>query len=86
MRLAHVDNLNSIPAQASRIKLHRRDLVKLRLRLRRLMRGHAAELLVINQLPDRRLLTANRTLRILPQFELAELHLPRIKKQQAIDQ
>src|ERR1044072_7991296 len=50
------------------------------------MRRHAAKLFVIDQFLDRRLLAADRTLRILPQLELAELHRPRIKQQQTIDQ
>src|SRR5215204_6097171 len=50
------------------------------------MRSHAAKLFVVDQLLNFRLLAANRALRILAQFELAELHRPRVKQQQTIDQ
>src|SRR6185369_16133260 len=61
-------------------------LFELRVRLRRLVCSHAAKLFVIDQLFHRRLLATYRTLRILPQFELAKLHGPGIKQQQPIDQ
>src|ERR1051325_4204450 len=50
------------------------------------MRRDSAELFIIYQLRNRRVLTTHRTLRILSQFELAKLHRPRIKHQQSIDQ
>ena len=50
---------------------------------RRLIRGrHAAELMVIDQLGNRRMLAANRALRILAQLEFAELHPQRVVEQQ----
>src|SRR6185503_2409588 len=69
-----------------RVEFSSSNLLELRVWLRRLMCCHTAELFVIDQLLDRRLFTTNRTLRIFPQFELAELHRPRIKQQQTINQ
>src|SRR6185369_17754391 len=86
VRLAHVDNLELLATQTSRVELGGRDLLELRVGLRSLVRRHTAKLLVIDQLLDRRVFTTNRTLRILPQFELAELHGPGVKQQQTINQ
>src|SRR5687768_8296416 len=85
MRLSHVDDLNAVAAQATRIELRCRNLIKLRVGRRQLMRCHTAEYLVINKLLDGRLFTTNRTLRILSQSEFAKLHAPRIEVQETID-
>src|SRR5262249_29132308 len=84
--LAYVDDLNLLATQTLRVEFSGRNLLKLRVWLWRLMCCHTAKLLVIDQLFNRRLFTANRTLRILSQFELAELHSPGVKQQQTIDQ
>ena len=55
-------------------------------RLRRLGRRHAAELLVVDQLLDRRVGAAHRAIRILAQLQLAEAHLQRVVDHEAADQ
>ena len=50
------------------------------------LRGDAAELLVVDQLPLRRVFRADRALGVLAELELAELHLQRVEQQQPADQ
>src|SRR5439155_1343890 len=49
-------------------------------------RREPAELLVVDELPDRGVLAAHRTCRILAELELAELHGQRVEHEQAADQ
>src|ERR1043165_3183372 len=65
VRLPHVDDLNLVATQTTRIQLSRADLFELRIRRRKLMRRHSAKLFVIDQSGNRRVLAADRTLRIL---------------------
>ena len=46
----------------------------------------AAELIVVDQLADRRVVAAHRALRIAPQLQLAEAHVPGVVEQQPADQ
>ena len=43
--------------------------------------AHAAELVVVNQLRDRRMRAANRAVRVLAKFELAKLQVKRVEEQ-----
>ena len=61
------------------------DFVRVFLRLSRLIRN-AAKLVVIDQFADGRVVTANRTLGIAAQFDLAKLHLQRVENQQSPDE
>ena len=48
--------------------------------------AHAAELVIVNQLGDRRMRAANRALRVLSQFQLPKLEVKRVEQKQAADQ
>ena len=82
VEFAHVDDLDAA------LRLVERLLHFLHGHLVGIPHGHrgfrrdAAELFVINQRRDRRLLAADRALRIAPQTQLAELHVERVEQQQ----
>ena len=61
------------------------DLVRVFLRLSRLI-WDTAKLVVIDQLADGRVVTANRTLGIAAQLHLAKLHFQRVENQQSPDE
>src|SRR5262249_1535703 len=53
---------------------------------RRLLAAQAAELLVVDQLRDRRPVAADRALRVAPDLELAERHLHRVVRRQPAEE
>ena len=48
--------------------------------------GSAAEVLVVNELGDSRVLAAEGALGIAPQLEFAELHVERVEQEQAVEE
>ena len=86
VRLAHVDDLHVLAEVDPVLELDRRDLFDLRRsgRRDRLGRRDPAELLVVDELGDRRVRAAHRAVRVLAQLDLAETHRPRIEEQQAV--
>src|SRR4029079_11123462 len=86
--LADIEEVEVLAAIHLRLQLfdrNLRDAAAGRLRMRG-RRHNAAELLVIDERLDRRVIAADRAFRIPAQLQLAEAHLQRVVEQQAADE
>src|SRR6202011_1854900 len=96
VRLPHVVDFQLSPQVDSLFQLNRGDFQRRGLELsvlrklshRNLRRGwsHAAELFVINELRHRRMRAADRAVRVLPEFQLTELHPQGVDDQKSADE
>src|SRR3712207_5802536 len=84
VRLAHVEYGDPVAVLQASLELLDRDLRHLA-GLGGLLRD-AAELLVVDELCDRRVLAADRAVRVLAQLHLAEAHAEGVVEQEASDQ
>ena len=86
VRFAHIDDGDAeIRVVERALHFLHVNLVRVFIRLLRLIRD-AAELVVVDQLLDGRVVAAQRTLWIAAQLDFAELHLERIENQQSADE
>src|SRR5208283_3304305 len=87
-RIAHIENEQGLAAVQPAFQLLHRGLPGVRgyRRSCRFLATDAAELLIIDQLGDGRLVAADRASRIAADLELTEAHLQRIIKHQPADQ
>src|SRR6185295_13198886 len=83
--LAHVYENEVIASIHLRFEFHRGDFEISSDRDLGLM-SHSAKLVVINQLVNSGILSADWTLGILSEFQFAELHLHRVEQEQSPDQ
>src|SRR4029077_16200562 len=86
MRLAHIENEQIISAIEPGFEFARRNLRHLYGWARSLFAAHAAEFVVIDELGDGGMRSTHRAIRILAEFEFAELHSESIKQQQSPDE
>src|SRR6266852_8027733 len=85
MRFAYVDDLNIIATVESLFQFSSRDFFHLVFGCGWWLWRYSAELFVIDQLFDGRMVAANRAIRIFAQLQLAKAHPPRIEQQQPVN-
>src|SRR5713226_7265410 len=85
MRFAYVDDLNIIATVESLFQFSSRDFFHLVFGCGWWLRCDSAELFVIDQLFDGRIVAAHRAIGILAQLQLAKAHSPRVEQQQTIN-
>src|SRR5256884_3175021 len=83
MRLAHIENEQIVSAIEAGLEFARSNFRHLHGRTRSFFPAHTAELVIVDQLVDRAVRSAHRTIRILAELELAELHAESVKQKQA---
>src|SRR5947208_5054275 len=82
MRLAYIENEQIVSAIEAGLEFARSNFRHLHGRTRSFFPAHTAELVIVDQLVDRAVRPAHRTIRILAELELAELHPKSVKEQQ----
>ena len=83
IRLPNINQRELVAAVLLGFKLCRRDLFARRQRRAFVAAPDAAELVVVNQMRDGRMLAADRAVRVFADFEFPERHLERVEHQQA---
>jgi hypothetical protein len=86
VRLAHVEDVDVLAFIEPGLELSDRDLRHAVLLLGSLSLRDAAELLVVDQLRNRRVLAADRAVRILAELHLAEAHVQRVVEEEPSDE
>src|SRR5690242_20604015 len=83
VRLAHIEDKKIIAVVETRLQFAWSDFRDLNIRGGSFFAAHAAKFIVVDELVNRAIRTAHRTLGIFTQFEFTEAHSQRVKQEQA---